>query len=103
MFHIDDKMLKDHHIIGIPLKMNELIYFLSYRAPDESDRDFTGQIRKNQPTIFQLFDLTTGDFYGKILLSNMYAVPYINLELLDYSQYSHKYSPDFILKSTGAM
>lgn len=51
---IDKKVLLSQNIIGIPLRMNELIYFLLYFCLDESDKDF----------------------YRKILLSNMFAVPY---------------------------
>lgn len=87
---IDKKVSQSQNIIGIPLRMNELIYFLPYFCLDESDKDSTGKIKKTQPTIFRLFDLNTKDFYGKILLSNMFAVPYKDLAPLDYSQYSHE-------------
>lgn len=87
---IDKRIVQSQNIIGIPLRMNELIYFLPYLSPDESDKDATGEIKKTQPTIFRLFDSATSDFYGKILLSNMYAVPYKDLDLLDYSQYTQE-------------
>lgn len=90
LLDIDGKIVRSQNIIGILLRLNELIYFLPYLSPDESDKDSTGEIKKTQPTIFRLFDSITGDFYGKILLSNMYAVPYKDLQLLDYSQYSHE-------------
>jgi len=88
LHNVESKIILSHQIIGIPLRLNEFIYFLPIDALDESDYDENHMLRKSTPTILRMRDVETQECYGKCLFSNMFAVPYKELILMDHNQLS---------------
>lgn len=83
---VDGKIRYTDNLIGIPLRLNELIYFLPVVSPQENDYH-DGVLKKSTPTILRMVDLRTGIYYGKCLFSNMFAIPYKELKVIDMSMF----------------
>lgn len=83
---IDDKIINSKNIIGVPLRLNELIYFLPITSPIEGGFD-DGKSKKSSPTIMKMIDVKNGTCYGRCLFSNMFAIPYKELEVIDISNF----------------
>lgn len=73
---IDSHIIISNDIKGFPLRINELCYFIPVSLSKQDDY----QERKSSPTIFRMYDFQKEKFYGKCLLSNMFCVPYKELE-----------------------
>lgn len=83
----DKRVILSNKSIGIPLRLNELIYFLPIDGLDETDFDENNVLRKSTPAILRMADASY-NYYGKCLFSNMFAILYKELVLVDYSNYS---------------
>jgi hypothetical protein len=82
----DDKVILSDSLIGIPIRLNELIYFVPIYAIDNTDYD-NNELRKSSPTIMRMYDIKKNEYYGKCLLSNMFSIPYKELIPVDLTNY----------------
>lgn len=79
IYSIDHNIINSRNMIGIVLRLNEIIYFLPIDSVSESDYDENKNLRKSTPTILRMYDLKTQDFLGKCLFSNMFPISYKDL------------------------
>lgn len=86
LFEIDRRIVNSKNILGIPLRLNELIYFLPIDSPTDSDYD-NGILKKSSPTVMRMIDMKSQIYYGKCLFSNMFSIPYKELEAVDMSDF----------------
>lgn len=86
LFEIDRRIMNSKNILGIPLRLNELIYFLPIDSPTNSDYD-NGILKKSSPTVMRMIDMKSQIYYGKCLFSNMFPIPYKELEVVDMSDF----------------
>lgn len=89
LLKIDMRIRYADSFIGIPLRLNELIYFLPVDSPGESDYH-QGSLKKSTPAFLRMIDSRTKIYYGKCLFSNMFAIPYKELEIVDMSEFDAK-------------
>ena len=86
----DSHIIMSTHLIGTVLRLHESIYFLPVLPLDKSDFDEQGNIRKSSPTIMRMYQLEEDEYLGKCLFSNMFSVPYKEINMIDLSQYDYK-------------
>lgn len=83
---IDNRIICSNNLLGIPLRLNGLIYFLPMNCPSVSDYD-NGALKKSTPTVMRMNDVNSDKCYGKLLFSNMFAIPYKELITVDVSDF----------------
>lgn len=86
LFKIDTRIRYTDNLIGVPLRLNELIYFLPIDSPRKSDYD-QSFLKKSTPAFLRMIDSKTKIYYGKCLFSNMFAIPYKELEVVDIKEF----------------
>ncbi|WP_279155150.1 type III toxin-antitoxin system ToxN/AbiQ family toxin [Thomasclavelia cocleata] len=89
LFDRDKRIINSENTIGVPIRLNELIYFLPIDSPSVSDYE-DGVLKKSSPTIMRMFDLKTKIYLGKCLFSNMFSVPYKELEVVDITDFDEE-------------
>lgn len=77
---LDHHLRKSDTIVGIVIRLHELIYFLPIDSLDKTDVDEQGNIRKSTPSIMRMIDAVSQNGIGKCLLSNMFPIPYKEVE-----------------------
>ncbi|MBR3841205.1 MAG: type III toxin-antitoxin system ToxN/AbiQ family toxin [Erysipelotrichales bacterium] len=80
---IDKHIINSNNSIGIVLRLNSLIYFLPIDSISPTDCATDGTILNSTPAIIRMIDNKSNKAIGKCLLSNMFAVPYNELQQLD--------------------
>lgn len=97
----DSHVLKTYKNVGIIIRLNGFIYFIPIDEIDKSDRDELNNMKKNTPTVLRMKDEKSNEYIGKLLFSNMFALPYKELEVFDYHSLGdkeiHLYEKDEIL------
>ena len=63
-------------MIGIVIRLNEMIYFLPADSVSSTYYDENNKLCKTTPTILRMIDSKTGDYLGKCLFSNMFPIKY---------------------------
>ncbi|WP_279161000.1 type III toxin-antitoxin system ToxN/AbiQ family toxin [Thomasclavelia cocleata] len=89
LFDRDKRIINSENTIGVPIRLNELIYFLPIDSPSVSDYE-DGVLKKSSPTIMRMFDLKTKIYLGKCLFSNMFSVPYKELEVVNITDFDEE-------------
>lgn len=90
LYAIDSRIILTEQMIGIPLRLNELIYFLPIESLDEKDFDENKEIKQKSPGIMIMYNMTTDENLGKCLLSNMFPIPYKALIPIDMTSFDEK-------------
>ena len=67
---------------GILLRLNGFIYFVPVSEIDDSDYSEDGKVRNSTPAILRMLEKNTARPIGKILFSNMFPVPYKEVNAL---------------------
>lgn len=57
LFEREDKIHLPKQIISVPIRLNELIYFLPVDSLDVSDYDHNHVLRKSTPFIIRMYDI----------------------------------------------
>ncbi len=83
---VDINIIRSKKMIGTITRLNGFIYFLPLDGIDESDFNSDGTL-KHSPAVFRMVD-SNQEFIGKLLLSNMFPVPYKELLPIDERDYS---------------
>ena len=89
LFDRDKRIINSENTIGVPIRLNELIYFLPIDSPSVSDYE-DGVLKKSSPTIMRMFDLKTKIYLGKCLFSNMFSVPYKESEVVNITDFDEE-------------
>lgn len=87
MYASDHNIINSNHMIGIVLRLHEMIYFLPVVCASESDYDDHHNLRKTTPAMLRMYDTKTQKYLGKCLFSNMFPIPYkalIPLQINDF-------------------
>lgn len=79
IYNLDNNIINTRNMIGIVIRLNEMIYFLPVDSVSSTDYDENNKLRKTTPTILRMIDSKTGDYLGKCLFSNMFPIPYKDL------------------------
>lgn len=79
IYNLDNNIINTRNMIGIVIRLNEMIYFLPVDSISSTDYDENNKLRKTTPTILRMIDSKTGDYLGKCLFSNMFPIPYKDL------------------------
>ncbi|MFQ9924045.1 MAG: type III toxin-antitoxin system ToxN/AbiQ family toxin [Beduini sp.] len=90
MYSLDNNIINTKNMIGIVIRLNEMIYFLPVDSISSSDYDEKNNLRKTTPAIFRMFDMKTHDYIGKCLFSNMFPIPYKDLMPVEMSDFEKK-------------
>lgn len=83
---VEINIIRSEKMIGTITRLNGFIYFLPLDGIDESDFNSDGTL-KHSPAVFRMVD-SNQEFIGKLLLSNMFPVPYKDLLPIDEQDYS---------------
>lgn len=83
---VEINIIRSEKMIGTITRLNGFIYFLPLDGIDESDFNSDGTL-KHSPAVFRMVD-SNQEFIGKLLLSNMFPVPYKDLLPIDEHDYS---------------
>lgn len=73
----EKNIIRSKKLIGTIIRLNHYIYFLPIDGVDESDFNDSGNL-KHSPSVFRMVD-SNQEYIGKLLLSNMFPVPYKEL------------------------
>lgn len=87
IYDLDNHIINTINMIGIVIRLNEMIYFLPVDSVSSTDYDENNKLRKTTPTILRMIDSKTGDYLGKCLFSNMFPIPYRDLIPLDINKF----------------
>ncbi|MBS5111581.1 MAG: type III toxin-antitoxin system ToxN/AbiQ family toxin [Coprobacillus cateniformis] len=85
IYSLDNNIINTKNMIGVVIRLNEMIYFLPIDSVSRTDYDENNKLRKTTPTILRMFDTKTQDYIGKCLFSNMFPIPYKDLIPLEIS------------------
>lgn len=89
LFEVDRRIIHSKNILGVPLRLNELIYFLPIDSPTDNDYE-DGVLKKSSPAIMRMIDEKTNVYLGKCLFSNMFSIPYKELEVVDMIEFDEE-------------
>lgn len=87
IYSLDNNIINTRNMIGIVIRLNEMIYFLPVDSVSSTDYDENNKLRKTTPTILRMIDSKTGDYLGKCLFSNMFPIPYKDLIPLEINKF----------------
>lgn len=79
IYTLDKNIINTTNMIGIVIRLNEMIYFLPVDSVSNTDYDENNKLRRTTPTILRMIDSKTGDYLGKCLFSNMFPISYKDL------------------------
>lgn len=79
IYNLDNNIINTTNVIGIGIRLNEMIYFLPVDSVSSTDYDENNKLRRTTPTILRIIDSKTQDYLGKCLFSNMFPIPYKDL------------------------
>lgn len=79
IYNLDNNIINTTNVIGIVIRLNEMIYFLPVDSASSTDYDENNKLRRTTPTILRMIDSKTQDYLGKCLFSNMFPIPYKDL------------------------
>lgn len=89
-YSIDKYIINTENLMGIVIRLKEMIYFLPIVSSSDSDYDENHNLRKTTPAILRMFDAKNQDYLGKCLFSNMFPIPYNDLIQLDINNFEEK-------------
>ena len=66
LYNLDNNIIKIRNMIGIVIRLNEMIYFLPVDSVSSTDYDGNNELRKTKPTILRMIDSKTGNYLGNV-------------------------------------